>query len=546
VDETLTTPSAIKTVFYKSFNNKLAGLISLTKKSINLFVKDSSTWTSTQLVSNSEEIYDFVFDSDFSRLAFIAVTAAASTVPSHVFLYDLKTNQKMWDLAGMNSLKIDIIPNDGFVVVGFFKYVDGISDMSSLRFIDIATGTSVYSPALTGTKEFGSKKVTAIDVSPNAEGVAVGFDSDYPIYFQFKCDVSCTSSSKACATPAESVCCDSKCKTCYGGTSDTCSSCNSPDWFWKTSGTCTASCPDGSYAADSVNKICEDCNTECLTCTGALRTNCATCDATSLTNSWLFDDENSCNPSCPSTRYVKTLSPKTCSVCHSSCLSCSGPLANECLTCDKNNNNFDWYWVERKTCYSDCPDGSYQFSVTDKKCSSCHSECSTCDGGNNNNCLSCDPLNCEFNNYWAAKKTCYADCPSGSFSSGENLCSTCNGACLTCDGPNNSDCLSCNKLNSDHAYYWSTTKICYSVCPTGTYASDLTNNLCSICDQTCLACTGTPTNCVYDGIIKVLFIKFIIYHKAIFLGHQLPLEITVEKSVCFHRNFRNSQNTYQF
>jgi hypothetical protein len=54
------------------------------------------------------------------------VTVAASTVPSQIFLYDLNTDQKKWDLVGMNPLKIGIILNDGLVVVGYLTYVDGI------------------------------------------------------------------------------------------------------------------------------------------------------------------------------------------------------------------------------------------------------------------------------------------------------------------------------------------------------------------------------------------------------------------------------------
>ena len=57
---------------------------------------------------------------------------------------------------------------------------------------------------------------------------------------------------------------------------------------------------------------------------------------------------------------------------------------------------------------------------------------------------------------------------------------------MTCDGPNEDDCLSC----SDGKFYFEETKTCDLKCPEH-FFGNMANNKCEACYENCLTC--------YDG-----------------------------------------------
>lgn len=67
-----------------------------------------------------------------------------------------------------------------------------------------------------------------------------------------------------------------------------------------------------------------------------------------------------------------------------------------------------------------------------------------------------------------------------------NLC-VCNELCASCDGPLDSNCLSC-KLNSDLKYLYN--KTCYKKCPDGFYPHLQVSGTykCEPCYETCSTC----------------------------------------------------------
>jgi hypothetical protein len=67
------------------------------------------------------------------------------------------------------------------------------------------------------------------------------------------------------------------------------------------------------------------------------------------------------------------------------------------------------------TCVATCPTDLYfpYIQAPDpRECRACHANCLTCSGPTNNNCLTCNPLKYA----WGAT-TCYDACPSNSYSS---------------------------------------------------------------------------------------------------------------------------------
>ena len=249
--------------------------------------------------------------------------------------------------------------------------------------------------------------------------------------------------------------CDGSCKTCSGPNSNQC-----------------LSCVDGKYLSGSSSKTCAACHSSCATCDGPLETDCLTCntedyfvDGSCVTycNEPFYSEvvgaNNVCKTPCPgqfawkddsctdtcsspySSVIVKSLKAcvcfnevadgQDCYACDSSCSTCDGQQATQCLTC------FDRFYL---AIIDDDVDGT---------CESCDSSCLTCSGPSDHECLSCDPGYYLFN----------------------GTCTTCHPSCLTCDGPSSTECLTCES----HFYLTA-------------------QNSCDPCDDSCLECSGPSEN----------------------------------------------------
>ena len=138
--------------------------------------------------------------------------------------------------------------------------------------------------------------------------------------------------------------------------------------------------------------------------------------------------------------------------CDSSCLTCSGSSASECVSCDSGK------------------------SLVNNQCIiACDSSCLTCSGNSSTNCTSCD------SNHQLINNTCIAhncnssclncsgpsdqnctSCANGKYLS-NNQCLSCYSSCLTCSGESYSECTSCpsnSYLNND-----SSCVLNFSQCP---------------------------------------------------------------------------------
>ena len=266
----------------------------------------------------------------------------------------------------------------------------------------------------------------------------------------------CSCSESQYTTPAGSgscYACNSVCESCTGPNTNQCSS-----------------CADGKYLSGSSSKTCAACDSSCGTCDGPLATDCLTCNlgdyfvdgqcvtycnepfgssvvgantvcSTPCLGQFAWKDKT-CTDTCssPYTSVIEAslkacvcfnvVAPgQDCYACDSSCSTCDGQQASQCLTC------FDRFYLA----VVDDDDG------IDGTCESCDSSCLTCSGPSSYECLSCDP------GYYLYNGTC----------------TTCDPYCLTCDGPSANECLTCGS----HLYLTS-------------------DNSCNTCDDSCLECTG--------------------------------------------------------
>ncbi len=92
---------------------------------------------------------------------------------------------------------------------------------------------------------------------------------------------------------------------------------------------------------------------------------------------------------CPSSNYPDSAT-RACQECDSSCMTCSGPDADECLTC---NATQALVRTTTGTCVSfSCLDGAFvyiNYVAQNVSCQACHSSCKTCSDSGSGNCMEC-------------------------------------------------------------------------------------------------------------------------------------------------------------
>ncbi|CAG2175127.1 unnamed protein product, partial [Oppiella nova] len=205
-----------------------------------------------------------------------------------------------------------------------------------------------------------------------------------------------------------------------------------------------------------------------------------------------------------------------CQKCHPLCLSCFGPMSDNCLSCEINKLFYGY------TCVSECPDTYYRDGVlneclpcaancltclsTPTHCTSCQSQlvlndrhicidknlnyrngcnksCATCaTSGNENQCDTCH----KDDKLWNG--TCISgQCPDVHFERITNtgiVCDSCHKSCNACVGPLHTDCTHCypnSTLTSDG--------LCVSICTYGQYYDNKVD-ACMSCHETCSQCWG--------------------------------------------------------
>ncbi|XP_053949686.1 furin-like protease 2 isoform X1 [Anastrepha ludens] len=254
--------------------------------------------------------------------------------------------------------------------------------------------------------------------------------------------------------------CHESCETCAGAGQDSCLTCAPAHLHVVDLAVCLQVCPDG-YYENYDNKTCVPCEANCASCQDR-PDYCTSCEH------HLVMHEHKCYSACPLHTYETE--DYNCASCHSSCATCNGSAESQCITCRSGRFALDG------KCLNNCPDGYY----ADKKrqeCVACPTGCATC--SSNGFCLTC-------HENWTRNKKgkCII---SGSENCDEseyydnNHCHTCHSTCETCDGPTESNCLSCPQslLLQSHR--------CVSSCDDGFY---MEAGICAKCLHTCTQCVS--------------------------------------------------------
>ena len=140
------------------------------------------------------------------------------------------------------------------------------------------------------------------------------------------------------------------------------------------------------------------------------------------------------------------------------------------------------YFLNESLCVVTCPDGKWE-NVPTKECDPCHGTCLTCDGPNNTDCLTCA------NGTFRLNGECLGTCPAPYLENAvENRCTDCTPDCLTCAVNSDTDCATCQPTE-----FLNETS-CGTTCPKGKF-QNLVQKTCDVCNSECSACEGSASNC---------------------------------------------------
>lgn len=306
-----------------------------------------------------------------------------------------------------------------------------------------------------------------------------------------KCSTCSSTMKLTAAAPASCVCLQgffngTKCEDCPQGCStcenaQKCTDCVKPYVIPTGGNLCECDFANGYYAA--TDGSCKDCHNDCKTCHGGTAAQCDECKSPRVLTG------TAC--ACGDGKYYNK-GDNSCKACHATCLSCDS--ATNCIECAVDMNKKETT-TGKALCECDTSKGVYQ---KDGKCISCHDSCKTCNGGNADNCVTCDNQGYE---QVGTKCEAIPVCTENQFvktTASPWVCGDCHDTCATCTGEGSTKCTKCvegmgKKANSNED----------CKCSNGTYFTAGNTPPCLDCPVTCKTCTSATTcgSCI-DGAVK--------------------------------------------
>ncbi|XP_060043899.1 extracellular matrix organizing protein FRAS1 isoform X2 [Erinaceus europaeus] len=258
--------------------------------------------------------------------------------------------------------------------------------------------------------------------------------------------------------------CDQSCKSC-GPNSPRCLTCAGKTVLHD--GKCISECPGGYYA--DVTGRCKVCHSSCASCSGPLASQCTACNQPHALR------QGHCLPHCGDGFYPTH---GLCRACHPSCLACVGPEPSHCTQCRQPDeglqvNQVSGVDIPSGKCLSQC--GARFYLENTGQCEACHQSCLGCVGKSAQHCTACP------SSHVLLDGRCLSQCPDGYFSQ-DSSCTECHPTCRQCRGPLESDCISC------HPHVTLTDGSCRTSCKEEQFLNFV--GYCADCHPLCQHCTA--------------------------------------------------------
>ena len=185
---------------------------------------------------------------------------------------------------------------------------------------------------------------------------------------------------------------------------------------------------------------------------GNLGTNKSTLNGEWLKTNYITTDFTWESTHTHSMNFVKAKTVGFCNDCHKSCLTCTGPKPEHCLTCLPGTHVSVNTGIAKNPIYCKkvCIVGQYWTPISNQAfeegdCIPCHPACSACSGPGILGCTLCSS-----SYYMNEEGECKVECKSGFYRDFNPLatneigvCSKCDINCTECGGPYNGQCSSC-------------------------------------------------------------------------------------------------------
>ncbi|KAF3695352.1 Extracellular matrix protein FRAS1 Precursor [Channa argus] len=222
------------------------------------------------------------------------------------------------------------------------------------------------------------------------------------------CRTNCKEGNFLNVVTGECLRCHPSCESCSGAGPLSCTSCHANSVLVP-SGLCAPKCPLGYF--DNGDRICQACDSQCLTCDMAgVCTSCRDPAKVLLFGECQYD-------SCAHQYYLNTTT-RACRECDWSCNACKGPLRTDCLQC------MEGYVLQDGVCTQGCSPGFYQDG---DRCLGCDEHCLKCHGPGQ--CEQCQPP------FSTLLGHCVLECGRNYFlDTLSQLCKPCSSDCVLCDG----------------------------------------------------------------------------------------------------------------
>ncbi len=305
--------------------------------------------------------------------------------------------------------------------------------------------------------------------------------------------------------------CYSACTECsfFGNeTNNNCLKCNnSENYYFKeedNSQNCyTNDTIEEGYFLDEDNSIFKKCSNSCLTCSN-FSENCIKCNNNL---DYHFDPiiDNHCikQDELPNINYYLDIIDDKYKICNERCLECLGPNETQCKSCNNSNGYYSKEDDINIICYSiDEIEEGYYLDTNNNIIKQCYNRCLSCnESGTNeeNNCVKCKNDEYHFDPYKANHCINRDELPNINYylDINDDKYKICNERCLECEGPNETQCLSCNNSNGYYSKEDDINIICYSMeeIENGYYL-DIYNNIIKKCNNRCFSCNkgGSDSN----------------------------------------------------